>query len=356
MIQTDILPDEYRSLDAAALRRRIRAAKERLGKDLCILGHYYQRDEVVEWADFEGDSFELSRKAAATDARFIVFCGVRFMAEAAAILAAPTQRVFLPAMDAGCPLADMADIEQAEVAWRMLADAAGEKAYLPIAYMNSSAAVKAFCGRHGGTICTSSSAGKAFQWAMGEGKKILFLPDENLGRNTAADVGFEPGELALWDPASQNLRAQAQAVKAAEVLLWKGHCHVHTFFQPEHVERARAQYSGCVVAVHPECSPEVVAASDANGSTSFLKRYAGEAAPGSTVVIGTEINLVGRLARQNPGKRIVPLARSLCPNMFRTSAADLCWVLERIGEVNEVAVPAEVANNARVALERMLGL
>jgi quinolinate synthase len=348
--------NSHQGLPPEEIAHRIRAAKERLGKTLCILGHYYQRDEVIAWADHEGDSFELARWGAATPAQFIVFCGVRFMAEAAAILARPGQRVFLPAMEAGCPLADMAEIEHVEAAWRALADVAGEGAYLPVAYMNSSAAVKAFCGQYGGTVCTSSSAARAFAWAERQGKRILFLPDENLGRNTALAAGFSAQEIALWDPLAGSLRSQAMEVAAVKALVWKGHCHVHTFFSVDQVTQARAKYPGCKIAVHPECVPEVVALADANGSTAFLKKYAEEAPAGSTVVIGTEINLVGRLAKRNPGKRIVPLARSLCPNMFRTSPADLLWVLERIGEVNEIVVPDDTARDARVALERMLAL
>jgi len=352
----DIIPDEYRTLDEVEIKQRIGAAKQRLGKNLTILGHYYQRDEVIEWADHEGDSFELSRFGASAPAKHIVFCGVRFMAEAAAILASPGQRVYLPNMEAGCPLADMADIEQVEVAWKALERAGAAADIVPVAYMNSSAALKAFCGRMGGTVCTSSSAAKAFAWAKSQGKRVFFFPDENLGLNTAIASGIDRSDIATWDPITADCESAARAAKDAAAIVWRGYCHVHTFFKPEHIADARANNEGCKVVVHPECSPEVVVLADANGSTSYIKKYAEQALAGSTVIIGTEINFVNRLARQNLGKRIKPLVRSLCPNMFRTSLADLLWTLERIGEVNEVTVPASIKMEARIALDRMLAL
>lgn len=348
----DIIPDSYRSLVLDEVRSRIRAHKERMGKELLILGHYYQRDEVIEFADFQGDSFNLAQYGAASSAGHIVFCGVRFMAESSSILARPGQRVYLPALDAGCPLADMADISQVETAWRMLEDEGIAERFLPVVYMNSSAEVKAFCGERGGTVCTSSSAAKAFDWVAGQNKRVFFIPDRNLGINTALAKGFRKEEIAVWDPFKPN----QSAARGAKVLIWDGHCHVHTFFTTREVELARAQYPGCVIAVHPECEPDVVALSDKNGSTAFLKKCADEAPAGSTVVIGTEINFVSRIARENPGKRIVPLARSLCPNMFRTSAADLLWVLDELGRVNEIRVADDVAVGARASLDRMLSL
>ncbi len=350
------IPDEYRTLDEVEVKRRISAAKQKLGRDLTILGHYYQRDEVIEWADHEGDSFELSRFGASTPAKHIVFCGVKFMAEAASILSRPGQRVYLPNQEAGCPLSDMADIEQVEAAWKALSAAGVADSLLPVAYMNSSAEIKAFCGRNGGTICTSSSAAKAFAWAKSQGKRVFFFPDENLGLNTAMASGIERSRIVTWDPKAADHDAEAACAAKAEAIVWRGHCHVHTLFTPEHVAGARALHEGCKVVVHPECTPEVVAHADANGSTSFIKKYAEQAPAGSTIIIGTEINFVNRIARQNLDKRIKPLARSLCPNMFRTSLADLLWTLERIGEVNEVRVPERVALEARVALDRMLKL
>ncbi len=349
------IPDQYRGLEPDEVAGRIAARKKELGERLCILGHYYQRDEVVRWADHQGDSFQLARFGAATPAEHIVFCGVRFMAEAAAVLAKEGQRVYLPALDAGCPLADMAEGFQFQQAWRALEGEGIADRFVPVVYMNSSAEIKALCGRNGGTVCTSSSALKAFDWARGQKKRLFFLPDENLGRNTALAKGVKESEIYIWDPA---IDAASQVPKAAEsrFVAWKGFCHVHTFFTADHVRRAREEHAGCLVAVHPECFPEVVALSDASGSTSFLKEYAEKAPEGSTVVIGTEINFVSRIARDNPDKKVVPLARSLCPNMFRTSPADLLWVLDRIGEVNEIVVPEETARDARVALDRMLRL
>lgn len=352
----DTIPDNYRYLDAAELKHRISAAKKKLGKDITILGHYYQRDEIVKFADHEGDSFELSRFGAGTEATHIVFCGVKFMAEAARILAKDNQRVYLPNMDAGCPLADMADIEQVEAAWKALERAGATNDLVPIAYMNSSAELKAFCGSHGGTVCTSSSAAKAFAWARGHGKRVFFFPDENLGMNTAIAQGIKLEDIAAWDPKASDLDNQARAAKDASVIIWKGFCHVHTFFNAGHIAEARKKYPDCKIVVHPECVPEVVAISDANGSTSFIKKYAEAAPKDSTIIIGTEINFVTRLARHNPSKTILPLARSLCPNMFRTSLADLCWTLEKLGSANEVFVPTDTAKYAKIALDKMLAL
>jgi len=346
------IPDRYKELTPEEIKRRIREHKEWLGEKLCVLGHYYQRDEVIEFADFQGDSFNLAQHGAATLATHIVFCGVRFMAEASSILARQDQRVYLPALDAGCPLSDMADISQVETAWRMLREYGIADKFLPVVYMNSSAGVKAFCGKLGGTVCTSSSAGRAFDWAASQKKKVFFMPDRNLGINTALAKGFGREEIGVWDP----FKPDRSAAREAGVLVWDGHCHVHTFFTREEVGLARKQYPGCMVAVHPECDPEVVAISDVNGSTAFLKKFADEAAAGSTVVIGTEISFVSRIARENPGKKIVPLARSLCPNMFRTSATDLLWVLDELGRVNEIRVADETATQARLALDRMLAL
>jgi len=355
MVQTEVMPDEYRGFEAGEIDARIAKAKKDLGDKLTILGHYYQRDEVVKWADHQGDSYKLAKFGSTAAAEHIVFCGVRFMAEASAILAKEGQRVYLPALDAGCPLADMAEGFQLTQAWRALEGAGIADRFIPVVYMNSSAEIKALCGRNGGTVCTSSSALDAYDWASSQGKKLFFLPDENLGTNTALAKGVKRGDIYTWDP---SLDAAEQVARADEskFVAWKGFCHVHTFFTVDHVKKARVEYEGCKIAVHPECFPEVVALSDANGSTSFLKKYAEDAPAGSTVVIGTEVSFVSRLAKENPGKKIVPLARSLCPNMFRTSPADLLWVLENIGRVNEIVVPEETIRDARVALDRMLKL
>lgn len=350
----DVMPDEYRDIRDEELKCRIMDVKRKLGSDLCILGHYYQRDEVIEFADREGDSFQLAKAGAETSARSVVFCGVHFMAEASVILAKGGQRVFLPNMDAGCPLADFATAEQVERAWGALSDAGLADKFIPITYMNSSAEIKAFCGRNGGAVCTSSSAARAFDWAFGQGRKILFLPDENLGRNVAIGKGVGRDETCLWDPSSASGGPSGADLDRARMIVWKGYCHVHTLFALRHVEEARQKYPGCRIVVHPECTPDVVAASDGNGSTAFLKKYVEDAPKGQTIVVGTEINMVSRLARRHPDKRVIPLARSLCPNMFRISLANLCWTLEELGNVNEVFVEDSVAKNAHIALDRML--
>lgn len=317
-----------------SIRDRIISAKAKLGRRLVILGHHYQREEVIEFADFRGDSFGLSKIASEQkEAEFIVFCGVHFMAEAAKILARPRQRVFLPDVSAGCPMAEMAPIEKVEAAW---SDLKGERV-VPVTYMNSTAELKSFCGERGGIVCTSSNAADAFKWALENGDRIFFFPDEHLGKNTARKLG----------------------IKTDRILIWPGFCHVHTHFSVAHVERARAEYPGCKVIVHPECFSEVVMASDESASTEGICKYVLSQPKGSTIVVGTEINLVARLAKENPDREVVPLDRSLCPNMFKISPQKLCTVLEGIVEgkpVNEITVPEDVADGARKALNRMLQL
>jgi quinolinate synthase len=335
----------------------IREIKERRGDELVILGHHYQRESIVGVADYRGDSFWLSQKAAANQtARYIVFCGVHFMAESARVLAAPHQRVFLPNLNAGCPMADMADIDEVELAWERIASVLGEDRVVPVTYMNSSAAIKAFCGERGGVVCTSSNAARVFRWVFDRGKRLLFLPDEHLGRNTANAMGIPREEQALWDRKRPDGGLDEGALRKARVILWKGFCHVHTHFRPEHVRRARERYPDVKVVVHPECPEEVVALADAAGSTSFIVRYVEDAPPGSTVAVGTEINLVSRLAHENPDKTVVPLSRSLCHNMYKITPGALLYTLENLGEVGEVHVPEGIARWARVALERMLEL
>lgn len=341
-------------MDNAKLKNRINAVKARYGKELLILAHCYQQDEIVELADCEGDSFMLAAAGAKSEAKYIVFCGVRFMAESSVILAKKGQRVFMPDPDAGCPLADLADIEQVEDAWNALKGAGLDKEIIPVTYMNSSAELKAFCGRNDGIVCTSSNAAKAFDWVLSKKKRIFFFPDENLGRNTANAKGFKKNEMVVWDPLKSE--GGTKNLSDARVILWKGFCHVHTFFKIDHVKKARKKYPGCLIAVHPECNEDIVNASDVNGSTSFLKKYVEEAKPGTTLIIGTEINMVSRLARKNPDKKVIPLARSLCPNMFKTSLADLCYTVERLPEINEMTIPEYISNEAKIALERMLCL
>ncbi len=339
------------------LKERISKIKVSLGKRLVILGHHYQREEVIEFADFRGDSFGLSKIASEQkDAEFIVFCGVQFMAEAARILARPGQRVFHPEFSAGCPMADMADIDKVEEAWKELAGQVDIKRVVPVAYMNTSAEIKAFCGRNGGIICTSSNAPRAFDWAFKRGDKIFFFPDEHLGRNTARRVGIGKKQLILWSPSPQPSPIKGEGVK---IILWPGYCHVHTFFTLEHVSEARKKYPGCKIIVHPECREAVVMACDEAASTEGICKFVEAQPKGATIIIGTEINLVSRLAHENADKNIVPLARSLCPNMFKISLKNLCETLESIvggKTINEVIIPQEIQVDALVALERMLSL
>jgi quinolinate synthase len=347
--------NDYLHLPEEEVFVRIEGAKAQLGRNLVILGHHYQRDEVIRFSDYRGDSLELSRVAAnAREARYIVFCGVDFMAESAAILCDSTQRVFIPAESARCPMAAMADVPSASKAWEYLTSMWGDD-LVPITYQNSTASLKAFCGRHGGAVCTSSNARAVFRWALAQKGHILFFPDEHLGRNTALSLGFAPQEVAVWDP-RQPLEVPT-GLSESKVVVWKGYCHVHTFFTVEQVDRARETYPGAVVIVHPECPAEVVDRSDMSGSTSFMVRMVEESPAGAAFVIGTEINLVSRLAKEHPDKTIVPLARSLCGAMFRINAHNLLYVLERVVENRpdgSVEVPEEIAQGAKLALGRML--
>lgn len=347
----------YQSLSNDELKRRVSEAKKRYGRKLVVLGHYYQQDEVIEFSDYQGDSYALAKAGAENkDADIIVFCGVLFMAEASVILARRGQKVFMPDTTAGCPLADTADINQVEQAWMVIEGVGIAENVIPVTYMNSSAALKAFCGKREGAVCTSSNAKNAYDWVLSQNKKIFFFPDEHLGRNTANAKGFKKDDVVLWDPLKPGGGISPHDLKEAKVILWKGFCHVHTFFTADHVKQARERYPDCLIVVHPECTEGVVNISDANGSTSFIKKYVEDAKPGATIVIGTEINMVNRLAWQNPDKKIVPLARSLCPNMFKTSLSELCYTLEELPGVNEISVPKFIADEARIALERMLAL
>jgi len=364
------LPDTYTSAGADALAERIASAKTSLGARLLILGHHYQRDEVMCWADARGDSFGLSRMAAAnTEAELIVFCGVHFMAESADVLTGPDQKVILPDLNAGCSMADMADLESVEEAWESLGEVTDIDAVVPVTYMNSSAALKAFVGRQGGAVCTSSNARAVVTWALGGsdalgrsgGRKVLFFPDQHLGRNTGFQLGFGAADMAVWDPRRTLGGLDDRAVKEARFLLWKGHCSVHQRFRPEHVAAFREAHPGGLVVVHPECSHDLVELADVVGSTDHIIAAVDAAAPGTAVGIATEIHLVQRLAAEHPDLSIVSLDPLVCPcsTMFRIDAAHLCWVLEHLvaGEVvNQITVPAEVAADARVALQRMLDI
>jgi len=336
---------------------QILGIKEALGERLLILTHHYQRKEIVDLGDYRGDSFGLSQKAAVDKAaRFIVFCGVHFMAESAAILSQPHQTVQIPALEAGCWMADMADIDVVEKAWREVASITGEDSGIPIVYMNSHAALKAFCGNRGGAVCTSSNAPAAFRWGFGEREKILFFPDQHLGRNTGNQMGIPPEEMIVWDPHKPLGGNTPDSIKKAKVILWDGYCLVHTRFRVDHVLKMRERFPEAKIVVHPECTQEVVALADAVGSTSFIVKYVENAPPNATIIVGTEINLVNRLALENPDKNVLDLHYSLCPNMFKINLKNLLRTLENIGKVNVITVPEPIKADARMALDRMLGL
>lgn len=344
---------------------RIAAAKRDLGNDAIVLGHHYQRDEVIRFADARGDSYRLSKVASEADSRYIVFCGVHFMAESADVLGRPGQQVILPDLNAGCSMADMAEITQVEDAWEHfvqlgLTDDAGN-GITPVTYMNSTAAIKAFCGERGGLVCTSSNANGAFKWASAKNDKIFFLPDQHLGRNTGYAMGIPLSEMVVWDPYLPMGGQTPQSLRAAKVILWKGHCSVHQRFLPEHVDKVRAKYPGIRVVVHPECRWEVCQKADGIGSTDRLIRLIREAPEGSMFAVGTEIHLVNRMGKDfaAEGKKVITLDDSgcLCTTMFRISPQHLCWALENLvagNVVNRIAVSDDVKKWARVALDRML--
>ncbi len=355
--------DNYLVLPDHSMDERIRAAKEQLGREAVILGHHYQRDEVIRFADFTGDSYKLSQQAARAEGRYIVFCGVHFMAESADILARPGQCTVLPDLNAGCSMADMAEITQVEDAWEQfvrlgLATDDG-RGITPITYMNSTAAIKAFCGERGGLVCTSSNAKGAFQWAFGKNEKLFFLPDQHLGRNTGYAIGIPLDEMVVWDPYQLQGGVTPDRLRKARVILWKGHCSVHQRFLPEHVDRVRDRYPGIRVIVHPECRLEVCQKADDIGSTERLVKIVNEAPAGTKFAVGTEIHLVNRLAKTIADKMVVTLddAGCLCTTMFRISPQHLCWALENLVEgnvVNQIKVRDTVKHWARVALDRML--
>ena len=356
------LPDEYTLATPEDLVDRIAAAKTALGDRLLVLGHHYQRDEVIRWADATGDSFKLARFAADNDhATDIVFCGVHFMAESADVLTGDHQRVILPDLNAGCSMADMANIDQVEEAWDEVAVITAIERVVPITYMNSSAALKAFVGRHGGAVCTSSNARAVLEWALDRGEKVLFFPDQHLGRNTGYDLGYGEADMRVWDPRHDLGGLDERAVKEATFLLWKGHCSVHQRFRPEHVHAARAEHPDVEIVVHPECAHDVVELADKVGSTERIAAWVREAAPGTVMAIGTEIHMVQRLAAQHPDKTIFSLDPLICPcsTMFRIDAPHLAWVLDNLVAgrvVNQIVVDPDTAKWARVALQRMLDI
>lgn len=356
--------EDYFGVSDAELHERIEAARRELGSRLVILGHHYQRDDVICHADLTGDSFKLSKLAAErAEAEFIVFCGVHFMAESADILSAPHQKVILPDLGAGCSMADMASAEQVEDAWEQLASIGVLKdaRVMPITYMNSTAAIKAFCGRHGGIVCTSSNAVPLFEKCLKEADKLFFFPDQHLGRNTGVKFGIPLEEMVVWDPFKELGGNTEEQLRNARLILWKGHCSVHGRFKAWHVDQVRAEVPGIKILVHPECVYEVVQKSDLNGSTEFIIKTIESAPKGSKWAIGTEVNLVNRLIREHPDKEIRLLAPDLCmcATMFRIAPQNLAWTLESLIEgevVNQITVPAETAYWARIALDRMLAI
>jgi len=352
------LPQEYREASQDSLKARITSAKEKLGKKAIILAHHYQRLEIVQFADAIGDSYALSKIAAENkDVELIFFCGVHFMAEAANILSSPKQKVFLPNPLAGCPMADMAEMTDVLEAWSVLEKFGGDKKIMPISYMNSAAGLKAFVGEHGGLICTSSNADAAYKYGFDRREKLFFFPDQHLGFNTGMKYGLKPEEMVLWDFSKDNGDVTEEEIERAKVILWKGHCHVHTNFRPEHIDEIREQYSGSKIVVHPECSYDVVSKADANGSTSFIVNYVNKQPAGSTIAIGTEINLINRLAKAYPAKKIFELSGKTCPvcaNMYRTTLNDLAYCLENHEEAKRIIVPDDIRANAALALDRML--
>ncbi len=355
------IPREYFKMPADERDGRIRELRNQLGDRLTILGHHYQRDEVIQFADFQGDSYKLSQQAATlTEAEFTLFCGVHFMAESADILGTPEQKVILPNMEAGCSMADMAKPEDVEAAWATLASL-GVDGIVPITYMNSKASIKAFCGRNGGIVCTSSNATRVYDWAFERGERVMFFPDEHLGRNTAIKKGIPEDQMVVWDP-FQPLGGNTEArLRNAKVILWKGYCSVHARFSVDQIQQARVEHPGVNVIVHPECRAEVVQAADMDGSTEFIIDTIRSAPSGTTWAVGTEINLVRRLQSQMPDKTIFCLDPVICPcsTMYRVHPAYILWTLEHLvkGEVvNQIVVDPHTREDAKIALDRMLSV
>jgi quinolinate synthase len=361
----------YKSLENEELAARIQKVRGEMGKRLLILGHHYQQDEVIALADLRGDSYRLSELAAANeDCRAIVFCGVHFMAETADILANRPERlaqrhgqrvpVTLPDLAAGCSMADMAEIEQVEDCWQQLGEVIDVADVMPVTYVNSAASLKAFCGRHGGIVCTSANAAAVLQWAFARRGRVLFFPDQHLGRNTALRMGIPLDEMPVWDPRTSELGGnRPEAIAAGRVILWKGHCSVHQMFTPAHVDQFRQKYPGIKILVHPECMMEVVARSDAIGSTGRIIRLVEEAPPGTRWAIGTELHLVNRLKHEHPEQEIHFLSPivCMCATMYRIDLAHLCWAVENLAAgtpVNVIEVDPETAAYALEALRRML--
>jgi quinolinate synthase len=353
--------EDYLALPDHSMDARIAQACAKLGATTILLGHHYQRDEVIRFADATGDSYKLSKVASETPAKYIVFCGVHFMAESADVLAQEGQQVILPDLNAGCSMADMAEISQVEACWEALERVWLAADLIPLTYMNSAAAIKAFCGERGGLVCTSSNAHKAFEWAFARGKRVLFLPDQHLGRNTGFAMGIPLDQMTVWDPWALQGGQTKDKLEASRVILWKGHCAVHQRFLPSHVDQVRAKYPGIQVIVHPECRWEVCQKSDALGSTERLIALVEQAPAGTMFAVGTEIHLVNRMARRfaAEGKRVITLDDTgcLCTTMYRITPQHLAWALENLVEgrvVNQIQVRPRVKRWAKVALDRML--
>ncbi len=358
----DPLPDHFADISPEETDRLIAKCREELGDRVVILGHHYQRDEIIKWADHRGDSLKLSQLAGAnTKAEYIVFCGVHFMAETADILTTKEQSVILPNLSAGCSMADMASIRQVEHTWSQLQSVV-DCNVVPVTYVNSTAAIKAFVGRNNGACCTSSNAARVISWAFEQGEKLMFFPDQHLGRNTSVALGVDPDrEMVTWDPALPLGGNSTEAIRQAKVILWKGHCSVHARFTTEQIAEARVTHSGVKVIVHPECSLDVVKAADASGSTEFIIQAISSSAPGTTWGVGTEINLVNRLARELPDRKIFCLDPVVCPcsTMYRIHPYYLLWSLQNIlmgAPTNIIVVQEPTASDARRALDRMLSL
>ena len=356
------IPSEYLHYSAEELDLRIGEARKKLGSSVTILGHHYQREEVIKYADFQGDSFLLSREAASRpEADYIIFCGVHFMAETACILVAPHQKVILPNITAGCSMADMAPMEDVDDAWTDLEEVLGPGGILPVTYMNSIAGIKALCGQNGGIVCTSSNAKAVLEWSFNQSERVLFMPDQHLGRNTALELGVPLDEMVVWNPFRQMGGNTPEQLRRAKMVLWQGHCAVHTRFTVSQIDAARALHPDINIVVHPECVMETVQAADMVGSTEFIREKINSAPAGSKWGVGTEVSLVNRLAINNPDKTVFCLDPVTCPcsTMYRIHPAYLLWMLDGLleGTVhNEITVPDDIKRDSRIALERMLSL